>query len=229
MRYFRGGIMSDEPSEPPGGRRTVPFVAPDAVAAPPSIRAAGSGSTRATLAPGRLFAERYTIQDPLGRGGMGDVYRARDERLQRDVALKRLHAAHEGDERVGAARLLREARAAAAIDHPSVARVFDAGEADGVPYIVMELLTGETLRDHVTASSLSLPARLGVLLDVARGLTAAHARGIAHRDVKPENVMVKRDGSAKVLDFGIARTAPALLLAHAHAHARPPRERRGGA
>jgi len=154
------------------------------------------------LKPGDSF-ERYTIEAQIGRGGMGSVYRARDSRLGRRVALKVIsdHAAGPS----AAARLVREARAAAALDHPNAVAIFDAGEVDGTPYIAMELVEGRTLRTAMDDPAVPRAARLAYLAEVGRALDAAHRRGLVHRDVKPENVMIRDDGRVKVLDFGIAR------------------------
>jgi serine/threonine-protein kinase len=154
-----------------------------------------------SLRPGEPF-DRYRIEGLLGHGGMGQVYRARDERLRRQVALKIISTAPGTD---GAARLLREARAAAAIDHPNAIAIFDVGEVDGTPFLAMELVDGSTLRGYVGEASVPVSQRLHWLLAIARALAAAHRRGIVHRDIKPENVMVRSDGLVKVLDFGIAR------------------------
>ncbi len=156
-----------------------------------------------TLEPGAKI-DRYTIEGALGEGGMGRVYRAHDERLDRKVALKvLLTEREEGSD--GRARLLREARAAATLDHPNVVGVYDVGEANGAPFIVMELVDGKTLRDVATDRALPMADRLRYLRDVASALSAAHEAGLVHRDVKPENVIVRSDGRVKVLDFGIAR------------------------
>ena len=142
---------------------------------------------------------------------MGGVYRAEDAVLGRAVALKVLHAKPLGTAtgRADAAKLLHEARAAAALNHPNAVAIFDVGEADGVAYIAMELLSGKTLRAYVRDESVPLAKRLAWLLDVASALEAAHKRGIVHRDVKPENVFVRSDGVIKVLDFGIAQRVSA--------------------
>jgi serine/threonine-protein kinase len=159
-----------------------------------------------SLAPGTSF-DRYTIEDLLGQGGMGEVYRAYDPKLDRRIALKIVRVASDIDGR-GAARLVQEARSAAALHHPNVVTVFDVGEVDGVSYITMEYVTGRSLRACVGDRGITLDRRVRWLLDVARGLAAAHARGLVHRDVKPENVIVADgDDVAKVLDFGIARQA----------------------
>jgi serine/threonine-protein kinase len=155
---------------------------------------------------------RYTIESLLGEGGMGRVYRARDSKLQRTVALKLLRLdAYDVSEASdvqarGSARLLREARAAAALDHISAIAIHDVGEEDGVPFIAMEFVDGSSLRPYVGDATVPIETRVAWLADVARVLAAAHDRGLIHRDIKPENVMVRRDGLVKVLDFGIARS-----------------------
>jgi eukaryotic-like serine/threonine-protein kinase len=154
------------------------------------------------LEPGVKF-ERYTIEAPLGQGGMGHVYRAEDGRLGRRVAIKVISERLASPE--ACARLVREARAAAALDHPNAVAVFDVGEHDGVPYIVMELVDGRTLREALGDARATRSARVGWLADAGRALAAAHRKGLVHRDVKPENVMIRNDGVVKVLDFGIAR------------------------
>jgi hypothetical protein len=156
------------------------------------------------LKPGDAF-ERYTIEALLGQGGMGCVYRAYDPRLGRRVALKVIS---DGSAPADAnARLVREARAAAALDHPNAVAIFDVGELDGAPYIVMELVEGRTLRSAAGDAAAPVPTRTAQLAGVARALAGAHKRGLIHRDIKPENVMVRDDGMVKVLDFGIARRA----------------------
>jgi eukaryotic-like serine/threonine-protein kinase len=159
-------------------------------------------SPRLMLRPGDTF-ERYTIEALIGQGGMGCVYRAYDPRLDRRVALKVISQGFAPA--VANARLLREARAAAALDHPNAVAIFDVGELDGAPYIVMELVEGHTLRRAPGDVAPPVPTRLAQLADITRALAAAHRRGLVHRDIKPENVMVRDDGMVKVLDFGIAR------------------------
>jgi serine/threonine-protein kinase len=151
--------------------------------------------------------DRYVIEAVIGEGGMGRVYRALDPRLGRRVALKVLLAdgASEKVRADAAARMLREARAAAAFSHANVVAIHDVGETDGAPYITMELVSGSTLRGYVGDATLPNDRKLAWLLDVARGLAAAHRAGLVHRDIKPENVMVTIDGAVKILDFGIAR------------------------
>ena len=159
------------------------------------------------LRPGDRF-DRYVIEGTLGEGGMGRVYRAEDSKLHRRVALKLLIVDQEGDPQgwqEAAARMLREARSAAALDHPCAVSIFDVGEVDGTPYIAMELVPGKPLRAYVGATDVPWERKLRWLLDVASALGAAHEAGLVHRDVKPENIVVRDDGRIKVLDFGIAR------------------------
>jgi serine/threonine protein kinase len=166
------------------------------------------------LQPGERI-ERYIIEGSLGSGGMGEVYRARDARLQRSVALKILHRTPSDEPgtnpSAGAARMLREARAAAALEHPNVVHIYDVGEVEtpkelqGTTYLAMELIKGTTLRSYVSDASVSMEERIRCLGDIGRALAAAHAAGLVHRDIKPENVMIRDDGVVKVLDFGIAK------------------------
>ena len=155
------------------------------------------------LTPGtRLGA--YEIVAPIGAGGMGEVYRARDARLGRDVAIKILPASFAADpERLQ--RFEIEAKAAGQLNHPNVLTVYDLGTHDGAPYLVAELLEGETLRGRLSAGALPTRKALDYAVQTARGLAAAHDRSIVHRDLKPENLFVTRDGRVKILDFGLAR------------------------
>ncbi len=157
------------------------------------------------LQPGQTF-DRYAVEELVGEGGMGRVYRAFDTRLQRSVALKVLHAA-DGDAAEAVALALREARAAAAIAHPNATAIYDAHEVEGTSFIAMEFVAGRSLRVLLGGPSIPLATRLRWLIDVAGALEAAHRMGVVHRDVKPENVMVRHDGLVKVLDFGVARRA----------------------
>jgi hypothetical protein len=146
----------------------------------------------------------YEILSPLGAGGMGEVYRARDERLKRDVAIKVLPASYSQD----ADRLRRfelEAQAAGALNHPNITAVYDLGAHDGAPYIVTELLEGETLRARLAGGALAVRKAIEYAVQIAKGLAAAHEKGIIHRDLKPENLFLTRDGRVKILDFGLAK------------------------
>src|SRR5712692_9784412 len=146
----------------------------------------------------------YEIVSPLGAGGMGEVYRARDPRLGREVAIKVLPASFSQD----ADRLRRfeqEARAAGVLNHPNITAVHDIGSYDGAPYVVTELLEGETLRGRLASGALPVRKASDYALQIAHGLAAAHEKGIVHRDLKPENLFLTRDGRVKILDFGLAK------------------------
>jgi serine/threonine protein kinase len=146
----------------------------------------------------------YEILAPLGAGGMGEVYRARDPRLQREVALKILTGASSGDTE-HQRRFLQEARAASALNHANILVVHDVGSEAGVPYIVSELIDGNSLRKELLRGPLPLKRLLDVAVQIVDGLAAAHDAGIVHRDLKPENIMLTRDGRAKIVDFGLAK------------------------
>lgn len=146
----------------------------------------------------------YEIRSPLGAGGMGEVYRARDTRLGRDVAIKVLPAAFSRDpERLR--RFKQEAQVVAALNHPNILAIHDFGEHDGSPYIVTELLEGQTLRGWLGGGAIPSRKAINTAEQIARGLAAAHDKGIVHRDLKPENIFVTRDGRVKILDFGLAK------------------------
>ncbi len=146
----------------------------------------------------------YEIVSPLGAGGMGEVYRARDTRLDRDVAVKLLPDRLASDPAMSA-RFEREAKVVAALSHPNVLAVYDVGQHSGIAYVVTELLEGETLRQTLMDGALPTRKAIEVAVSVADGLAAAHARGIVHRDLKPENIFLTVDGVVKILDFGLAR------------------------
>jgi serine/threonine protein kinase len=150
----------------------------------------------------------YEILDRLGAGAMGEVYRARDARLGRDVAIKILPPEFAGNvER--RRRFEQESRAAGSLNHPNIVAVYDVGEQDGVFFIISELVEGETLRDLLRKTHGATPMPVRKVIDIgaqiADGLAAAHAASVVHRDLKPDNVMLTRDGRAKILDFGLAR------------------------
>jgi Tol biopolymer transport system component len=159
------------------------------------------------LTPGARLGP-YEIVSPLGAGGMGEVYRARDSRLKREVALKVLpHAVSLDADRLR--RFEQEALATAALNHPNILAVFDIGTNDGSPYVVSELLEGETLRERLRGGSIAARKVLDYALQIARGLAAAHEKGIIHRDLKPENLFLTKDGRVKILDFGLAKLTQA--------------------
>jgi Tol biopolymer transport system component len=146
----------------------------------------------------------YEVLEPLGAGGMGEVYRARDSRLGREVAVKVLPAEFTADSGK-LARFEQEARAASALNHPNIVTIYDIGSSDGRTYVGMELVSGATMRDVLADGPLATRRLLLIGAQIAQGLAPAHEAGIVHRDVKPENVMVTRDGRVKILDFGLAK------------------------
>jgi eukaryotic-like serine/threonine-protein kinase len=146
----------------------------------------------------------YEIESLIGAGGMGEVYRAHDARLDRTVAIKVLPVSYSTD-RDRLQRFAQEARAAAALNHPNILSIFDIGESQGAPYVVSELLEGETLRELLKRGRVSSRKSIDYALQVARGLAAAHDKSIVHRDLKPENVFITNDGRVKILDFGLAK------------------------
>ena len=146
----------------------------------------------------------YRIMEPIGAGGMGAVYKAYDKKLHRIVALKVLPPEYvsQQDRR---RRFFQEARAASVLNHPHILTVYEVGEDDGAPYIAMEYVEGETLRQKIKSRALQLKQSLDIAIQIADGLGKAHDAGIIHRDLKPENLMISRDGYAKILDFGLAK------------------------
>jgi eukaryotic-like serine/threonine-protein kinase len=155
------------------------------------------------LLPGTAFG-RYTIESELGRGGMGRVMLALDSVLHRKVALKILLPGLLSKQEI-VARFFREARLAAQLTHPNAVHVYDLGEVEGAPFIAMEYVDGKPLTSYLGDDHVRPDKRMRWLVDIARGLGAAHARGLLHRDMKPANVMVSKDGVAKVVDFGLAK------------------------
>jgi serine/threonine protein kinase len=161
-----------------------------------------------TISPNTTIAQ-YTIISKIGEGGMGEVYRARDTKLGRDVAIKVLPASlSENADRLN--RFEQEAQAAGALNHPNILVIFHIGTHEGAPYIVSELLEGETLRERMAGSALPQRKAIDYALQIARGLAAAHEKGIVHRDIKPDNVFITNDGRVKILDFGLAKLAGAV-------------------
>ena len=156
-----------------------------------------------TLTPGTRLGP-YEILAALGAGGMGEVYRARDSKLNRDVAIKVLLPAVANDpDRL--ARFSREAQVLASLNHPNIAHIHGLEDADGVCALVMELVEGPTLADRIAKGAIPLDEALPIAKQIAEALEAAHEQGIIHRDLKPANIKVKPDGAVKVLDFGLAK------------------------
>jgi serine/threonine protein kinase/Tol biopolymer transport system component len=166
----------------------------------------GEEASRERLPPGSCLGP-YTVVAHLDSGGMGDVYRARDTRLDREVAVKVMGGAALDDR--ARARFQREARAIAALSHPNVLAIHDVGEAEGVPFLVTELLDGKSLRAFLQRGPPTFEQAVEIAAQIASGLAAAHERGIVHRDLKPENVFLLADGRVKILDFGLARPVAA--------------------
>src|SRR5687768_333331 len=156
-----------------------------------------------TLIPNSTLGP-YSILSKIGEGGMGEVWRARDEKLGRDVAIKVLPGAFSGD-KSRLARFEQEAQAAGALNLPNILVIYHIGTHEGAPYIVSELLEGETLRDRMGGGALPQRKAIDYALQIAHGLAAAHEKGIIHRDLKPENLFITKDGRVKILDFGLAK------------------------
>jgi serine/threonine protein kinase/tetratricopeptide (TPR) repeat protein len=152
----------------------------------------------------------YEITDLVGTGGMGEVYRARDTRLGREVAIKILPVRTAAD-RDRLARFEKEARLASALNHPNIVTIYDIGEAESIPYIAMELVSGQTLRQVMSAGPIPIDRVVDIAVQIADGLAKAHDAGIVHRDLKPENVMITNDGFVKILDFGLGKFRPGDL------------------
>src|SRR5579864_3910177 len=162
-----------------------------------------TSTLQVTLTPGTKLGD-YEVQKLIGSGGMGEVYRARDLRLRRDVAIKVLPSFF-SSEKERLRRFEQEAQAAAALNHPNILAIFQMGTYQGAPYLVSELLEGETLRGHVNRGPLLARKAIDYGVQIAHGLAAAHGKGIVHRDLKPENLFVTREGCVKILDFGLAK------------------------
>ncbi|PYS60349.1 MAG: hypothetical protein DMF74_18830 [Acidobacteria bacterium] len=173
--------------------------------APPNFPVSISDRRRARPMIGQTISH-YRIVEKLGEGGMGVVYLAEDTLLGRRVAIKTLHADRNSQDSHFRIRFLREARAVSALSHPHIATIHDYGETEGgQPYIVMELVKGETLGDLMQKDALTIPRAIEIISQVAEALAEAHSHGIIHRDIKPSNVAINERGNVKVLDFGLAK------------------------
>ena len=156
---------------------------------------------------GMIVGERYEVVGKVGTGGMADVYKAKDHKLNRFVAMKVLKQEFREDTNF-IKKFKTEAQSAAGLTHPNVVNVFDVGEDQGVHYIVMELVEGITLKEYISKKGkLSVKEATSIAIQVSMGLEAAHNHGVVHRDVKPQNIIISTDGKVKVTDFGIARAA----------------------
>ena len=169
----------------------------------PAKRVLTAQNESLTLPAGSRFGH-YEILGPLGAGGMGEVYRARDTRLGRDLAIKIL-SRKLSDSKLDVKRFEREAGSASTLNHPNIVTIFELGQVEATYYIAMELVEGDLLREMLRAGPIPLQTVIRIAAQIADGLAKAHVAGVVHRDMKPENVMVSRDGLVKILDFGLAK------------------------
>ncbi len=183
------------------------------------------------LKTGMIIGERYEIVGKIGSGGMADVYKGKDHKLNRYVAVKILKPEFREDTKF-IKKFQTEAQSAAGLTHPNVVNVYDVGNDGGVYYIVMELIEGITLKEYISKKGkLSIKEATSIAIQVSMGLEAAHSHGIIHRDIKPQNMIISRDGKVKVADFGIARAVSAQTLnsaAMGSVHYISPEQVRGG-
>ena len=164
------------------------------------------------LRPGTFLQDRYEILDKIGSGGMSDVYKALCHKLKRQVAIKVLKEEFSSDSGF-VSKFKMEAQAAARLSHPNIVNVYDVVDEGTLHYIVMELIEGITLKNYILKKGcLDSKEAIGIAIQVAQGIAAAHEQGIVHRDIKPQNIIIARDGKVKVADFGIARAASTQTL-----------------
>ena len=183
------------------------------------------------IRPGMFMEDRYEILDKIGAGGMSDVYKAKDHKLNRFVAIKFLTQEY-CEDKTFVAKFQIEAQSAAALLHPNVVSVYDVNEADGIYYIVMEFVDGITLKRYIDRNGrLPIKEATSIAIQVGQGIEAAHNANIIHRDIKPQNVLISREGKIKVTDFGIARTTTANTISQdilGSVHYISPEQARGG-
>lgn len=184
-----------------------------------------------TIRPGVFINDRYEIIDKVGSGGMADVYKAKDHRLNRFVAVKILKAEFSNDTKF-VEKFRAEAQSAAGLSHPNVVNVYDVGDEDGMYYIVMELVEGITLKSFIERKGkLDIKEAVGIAIQIAQGMEAAHSNHIVHRDIKPQNIIISREGKVKVTDFGIAKAVTSDTItsnAMGSVHYLSPEQARGG-
>ena len=183
------------------------------------------------IKPGMYISERYEIIDKVGSGGMADVYKAKCHRLNRNVAMKILKPEYSSDKNF-VSKFRAEAQSAAGLSHPNIVNVYDVGDDDGLYYIVMELVEGITLKKFIERKgNLEIKEAIGISIQIAQGMEAAHANHIIHRDIKPQNIIISRDGKVKVTDFGIAKAATSNTVSQnavGSVHYLSPEQARGG-
>jgi len=183
------------------------------------------------LKPGMFISDRYEIIDKVGSGGMADVYKARDQRLSRFVAIKVLKPEYSSDKSF-VNKFRGEAQSAAGLSHPNIVNVYDVGDDNGLYFIVMELVEGITLKRFIERKNkLEVKEAVGIAIQIAQGMEAAHDNHIIHRDIKPQNIIISRDGKVKVTDFGIAKATTSNTItsnAMGSVHYLSPEQARGG-
>ena len=183
------------------------------------------------LVPGTILGERYEVIELIGTGGMANVYKAVDRKLNREIAIKVLKDEYSSNKNF-VSKFKAEAQAAAGLMHPNIVNVYDVGDENGLYYFVMELVDGITLKNYIEKKiRLSVKEAVSIAIQVSMGIEAAHNKGIIHRDIKPQNIIISRDGKVKVADFGIARAATSdTITTHAmgSVHYTSPEQARGG-